>query len=541
MKIFVILFAFIANIISISVQAQFKQISEGPEFEEPVDGYAKILQLKNGSTFYLHVTMKDGVNVRIYDSSHNEKKTTSFQTSYGELSEKMRDKVLAAFEINNEVIVFVYHTNEKIPTLYRLIIDGATGKLKQQKTISVIKKEWRVSTFNAAYVADFFIIKKDPTNDNYAVITDHYWEHFREKEPSKQIHIVHYNGDHTEISNEWLPATTETGEKIVFKDLLVKGPEKLLAIVSGLQDKVQNFYLVDIKKGAVALNKINIEPGGIYNGFYAFKFNPVSKKLLFLSTAVPAEAKLNEYAIDMFMIDAETKEVQSVNNIGLSQKSQDFYKDQFNEKKGFRGMPQNIVISANGGFTILYEDNLIIPNGMGVETSLEALAAVSFDKDGNKTSDYVIPKSHRISHKSFYPMYLYREELAAIELFESNQYKSFVYLDAGTKKFILFNDSEKNNNIDRHKFNGRATGVGLKGVTAIISMNSDIDAFMYQLSGDNPIPERNYLFEEKNKIRAMALLKAAVYDPVKNIYITLRFDKKTGKGIMARMVWLEVN
>ena len=138
-------------------------------------------------------------------------------------------------------------------------------------------------------------------------------------------------------------------------------------------------------------------------------------------------------------------------------------------------------------------------------------------------------------------MYQYREELAAVELFESNQYKSFVYLDAGAKKYILLNDTEKNNNINRYKFNNdRGSGVGMKGVTALIFMNSDVDAFMYELTGADAIPERKYLFEEKNKIHAMALLRAATYDAAHNTYITVSFDKKTGRGIMGKLVWLEV-
>lgn len=82
MRLFKIILLLITFCITSTVQAQFKQMSEGPQFEEPVDGFAKILQLKNGNTFYAHVTMKNGINIRIYNANHTETKATTIQTSY---------------------------------------------------------------------------------------------------------------------------------------------------------------------------------------------------------------------------------------------------------------------------------------------------------------------------------------------------------------------------------------------------------------------------------------------------------------------------
>ncbi|MBK8494333.1 MAG: hypothetical protein IPL50_04415 [Chitinophagaceae bacterium] len=70
-----ITFLLISNL---PVYAQFKQIAEGPKFEEPDKGHLRIIQLKNGNTIYFHLTPKDGVNLRLYDVSHKEKISTNF-------------------------------------------------------------------------------------------------------------------------------------------------------------------------------------------------------------------------------------------------------------------------------------------------------------------------------------------------------------------------------------------------------------------------------------------------------------------------------
>lgn len=44
-------------------KAQFTTIAEGPEFKEPEKGAAKILQLKNGNTVYLH--FREGIHLQL--------------------------------------------------------------------------------------------------------------------------------------------------------------------------------------------------------------------------------------------------------------------------------------------------------------------------------------------------------------------------------------------------------------------------------------------------------------------------------------------
>jgi hypothetical protein len=63
-KILLILFVFIAN--SFFTIAQKFHIEKSREFNEPEYGWNKVLQLKNGNTFFFHSTKKDGIEVTVY-------------------------------------------------------------------------------------------------------------------------------------------------------------------------------------------------------------------------------------------------------------------------------------------------------------------------------------------------------------------------------------------------------------------------------------------------------------------------------------------
>ena len=65
--------------------AQFKVLSESSTFDEPEDVVSRIIQMKNGNTFYVHLTQKEGIDFRIYDPSHRQTVVSSVTPSFGKL------------------------------------------------------------------------------------------------------------------------------------------------------------------------------------------------------------------------------------------------------------------------------------------------------------------------------------------------------------------------------------------------------------------------------------------------------------------------
>ncbi len=71
----------------------------------------------------------------------------------------------------------------------------------------------------------------------------------------------------------------------------------------------------------------------------------------------------------------------------------------------------------------------------------------------------------------------------------------------------------------------------------VIGVTVDCNAYMYKLTGDDIFPEREYLFAEKDKGRALAMLTIADYNKKNNSYTTLMLDKSNTKTKMVSVVW----
>ena len=96
-------------------RAQFKSIDQGPVFEEPERGFSKILQLKNGSTIFFHITFKEGINLKIYDAVHKQKVDKHIEPAYGKLKGGSIDGI---FEINGDATLLVSETDERRDLFY---------------------------------------------------------------------------------------------------------------------------------------------------------------------------------------------------------------------------------------------------------------------------------------------------------------------------------------------------------------------------------------------------------------------------------------
>ncbi|MCK7558025.1 hypothetical protein MKQ70_24670 [Chitinophaga sedimenti] len=65
--------------------AQFTTIAEGADFSEPEQGFARILQFRNGNTMYLQFSMEGGIDIQLYDSAHKLLVQQAVTATYGRL------------------------------------------------------------------------------------------------------------------------------------------------------------------------------------------------------------------------------------------------------------------------------------------------------------------------------------------------------------------------------------------------------------------------------------------------------------------------
>jgi hypothetical protein len=519
-KIFLLFFfALISNI----TNAQFKPIAEGPVFKEPEEGFAKIIQLKNGGTVFLHISIKEGIDTRIYNAAHQETSSTTVEPSYGKLT---AGTIEGAFEINGDVVLMISKAESRTPTLYRIIIDGKTGALKEDKQISQLAKV----SFFAGYAMAFgnvpqpdFFVRKDPNSDNYAVVLFNSFESDR----SKRIEIISYGADNKESGRAFYSSPDEKYKYLRYVDMAVMGNEKVSVLAYGYNTassggKESELILANLDKGSpkVSFTELGFSKDVlIYYGIC--RYSPAIKSIVLIALTKEKSGDKG-YTPVMALVSPFDKKINRVDIIAPSDRINQY------SKKGFTGLPQNLFINDDGTFTVVSEEMSILSSNYSTRTTLGDLAVVNYTKTGEPSTDFLIRKSHFLNGAYLQPFYQSYRQGTAQRLSGGNQFKSFAYLDGKNKSYILFNDTERNSE--------KLESGGLVDIQGV----SDCDGFYYPLTGTGPILKRDYVFGDPagKHDHNLGLFSISDYDRKNNVYVTLELSKENGKkGV--NVVWLQ--
>jgi len=526
MKKHILLFLLI--FVAAFADAQFKQIAEGPVFKEPVEGFAKILQLKNGNTMFINITKKKSIDIRIYDTDHREIAVTTDELN--EVGKLKNSHIEGLFEIKGNVVIFIGEMESRTPTLYRVIIDG-NGNLKEESKIAELNK----LGFGAGYAMFFgdvplpdFYIRKDPDSDNYAIAMFNSFE----SERSKRIEIVVYGADNKEVRRAYYASPQEKYKYLVYLDMAVIGPDKVSVLAYAYNTnhsggKASELILANLDKGAssVTFTELNFSKDlFIPNGLV--RYNPVMK-VLTLVAITKVKPKDKGFTPYLAYVDPFKQQLLRADPISPSDKVTDFDK-----KDKFDGLPQNLFINDDGTITIVYEEMVVSTvsgqYGSSTSTGLGRVAVVNYSKTGEPINEFLIRKSQILYSTALGPFYLSEREGTAQWLFSGNQYKSFAYINGKNKSYIIFNDTERNNDSQE---SGKL--VTVNGVSAS-------DGFYYPLEGGSVVPKRYFMFgqPEKKKDHNLALFSVSDYNRNTNVYAVLKLENESGKkGV--KVVWLQ--
>jgi hypothetical protein len=518
-KNFILSLLLLSNVLAF---AQFKQVAAGPSFDEPEKGMSKMVLMKDGSVFFFNITNKDGINIRLYNPAHKETVATTLEPAYGQLKSPGLE---GSFEINGNLVLLISEVQDKVPVLYRLIIDGKTSKLTREEKIGELKKV----TFGMGYAVAFggvdlpdFYVSKDPESDNYALVLFNSFESDR----SKRIEIILYGSDHKELSRAYYSSPEEKYKYLQFVSMAVIGSDKVSVLVNGYNSggKDREVILATLNKGAtvVTFNELNFPQDSILeNGLV--RYNPYIKKLV-VAAKIHARKNSKEAGVYFAIVDPEKGKAEKVIQSGLGAEVNERAANIFGKKYKFWGIPKNLYINNDGGWSVTYEEVAVVSasySSGGGSSHVETynIAVVTYDKTGNMLSSYLIPKNFWIDNAS---------SLSYGGGF-GNQYKRFAYINGANKSYILINDTRRNiEKLEKDKDPVQIQGVG------------DCDAFYFPLTGKDPIPARKYLFgeSEDKKERNLAPFGISEYDKANDVFIVMRLNKE-GRNKMVNLVWLK--
>lgn len=503
------------------VNAQFKSVAEGPVFEEPEQGFAKLLQMKDGSTVFLHVTEKKGINVRIYNATHKEIAVNTVQPSYG----KLKGGIEAVFEIAGNVVLMVSEVESRTPMLYRIVIDGKTGAIKDDQKIAELPRmglfDGYAMVFGNVPMPDFFV-RKDPDSDNYAVVMFNSFV----SERSKRIEIITYGSNNQETKRAFYASPQEHYKYLRYVDMVVIGPDKVSVLAYAYNTrnsggKESELIMANLDKGQkdVSFTELGFSKDlMVYWGIT--RYSPAAQSVVLLALAKQKSSD-SGYAPIMAFVNPFDRKLNRADVISPSDKVDAM------TKKGFKGLPQNMFINPDGSITVVSEELSVYTDRSGSSTTLGDLAVVNYSKTGEFVNDYYIRKSQEMDRTYLNPLYQSMRESTGQALKNGNQFKSFAYLHTGKSAYILFNDTKRND--DAQEKGGLVT---IKGVSAS-------DGYYYPIKGTSVIPPRSMVFPagERKSDHNLGLFAISDYDVKNNLYVTLKLEINGDKGV--KVVWLK--
>lgn len=514
------------------VSAQFKILGEGPVFTEPEDGYARILQLKNGNTFFLLLNMKRGIDIKLYNAAHRPKASRHLTAKFTRLKGAY---ISAIFEHSGNAVVMVAARDGKGLLLQRMILDGETGTMKEDETIATLPeveyKHALAVTFGKVPVPGFYV-RKDPYSDHYAVALMNSFEPDR----NKRVEIVLYNDAHKEVNRAYYTSPEEKYKYIEFIDMAIAG-DAVHAIgyafntrSSGGKEDVMILGTLEQGAGTIAVSELafahnrQVEHG-------VLKYNAHSGQLLLVAHLSTGKRNSNERDTRLAFIDPAKREVLTIKDLfptAADEKSREL----FGRKSGFDGLPVDLLMSPEGSFTIIYEEMVIkqwsTPSASFIATELKNLAVTMFDAKGVEQKTYFLPKEHFLLNTQYKPFYHARMHNSAANLFQGHQFKSFAYVNGKERNYILFNDVEENEKLVQ------------KGKITKIQGLGECDGFYYPLEGKDALPARSFVFGKPadKKDHNMLLFAVSDYNRESNTYAAIRLVNNNGrKGV--RLVWLQ--
>lgn len=511
------------------IQAQFLQVTEGPLFPAPEKGVVKLLQMKNGSTAYLHADTDSGIHIQVYEPEYRIKTEARFMPS---ILKQKNGVVEGIFEMNADLVLMISESGEEESNLYRILIDGKTAKLKDEQRIARVKRSKSVAGKEQSAEPDLpvFSVRYDSKGAGYAVAIMNTFI----SDTSKLIEIIMYANDNRESFRRHYSTKKEKYRYLQLIDLAVTGADKAAAVIYGYNqgsaaEKNGEMILATMEKDkpALTLNELSYSNDLVpENGI--IRYESTFNQLLLLTTArVRSDAaRLRNF---LGYINLPSRELVSNTFITAGDKVKAGYTALYGKKAEYKALPQDLLLNADRSYTVIYEEQeMSSKKENGNYATIRNTSVVHYDPEGVVTDEYLIPLEHTVNQLNPGPFYQSSYRLRGQQFIGINQYATVNFIADGHNSYLLLNDKELNA--------GNTTG---KPVSAMADLK-ETNAFFCRLSGKELIPSKEFMFGKPAAGTApkLALFSVSDYDRANNLLVLLKQDKEDNRtGV--KVVWLQ--
>jgi hypothetical protein len=440
-----------------SLQAQPPKVLLGPAFNEPGDGWDKLLLLKNGHTFYLHFTRKTGIEITVYNPKREIAAVDTIKGEGWDARNMGETEVDAVYEINGQVVVFLQQLIKFQPTLFRIILDGETGKLVKEDRLGALPSILQKDAFALNNLAshDCFV-EKDPSSDYYAVALFAGGEIQRNENTNERIKLLHFSPDHQLINQAYYYLPDSTFSYFTYLGMSVQGKEQVFLTTTGFNKRNKTseasskviISALQAKDSSFLHQPLNYT-AGTGNVKASMQYLSVQHILrLLLITPAGKGRKEDGYNVFLNDIQADVCKLKEYHSLQWEKVSA-YGKKHLAYEKPYMGLPQEWQLHPDGSSTLLLENLSQFTQGHSqyskFHTNLGDIGICQLDTAGIETEGSMIAKA-QVVNGICEPFYLQRKAKGEwsfrnkIQALNTNTYLSFEYLKGPQATFVLFND-----------------------------------------------------------------------------------------------------
>lgn len=520
--------------------AQTTKIAYSEPFDEPEDGWRKVLQLSNGNTFFFNYTGKDGIDVSIYGKDRKLIGQKNITGDSWEPKEMKATKIAGLYEIGGAPVLFIQQVLKRTPKLFLITFNPNTGAFTSEEQIGSLQKFHAGMGYAMVYGGveePAFHVIKSPVADNYAVIN------FNSISPEsdERIEVVYYgieNGKHKVLTRAFYDAQ---GFKYVNYIASYVNDKSVFICAYGFNTKNSGG-----KDSRILVSRLDKASGSFTHKKIEFsddfqdtkgilEFNPGSGMLqLFTLTYISKKKGTTTYFPLITYIDPESLFIVKAEPF-RGEYAATHVREKFNEKDDYSGMPQHMVVNKDFSTTIIQESMFKLQQQSGsqlitLETQLGHIGITELSAEGKETIGYAAKKLQKASGDiSAFNLSDRKKGLWAYQLTSirgnNTPFFSFDYINTAKGKYLVFNDYPEN----FHKKESERMETVAKA--------SDMNSVYYELKSG--FFKKQFLFgaPKGDTDLKFANIASAHFMESTNTYATLMIDRD-GKKKQARIAWV---
>lgn len=437
-------------------QAPSVQLS--PTFPEPGEGFDKIVLLPAGNTCYLHFDKKQGIVVNIYNEQRAVTATEVIRGQLWDASNLNDTEIDGIYAINNQVVIFLQQLVKYKPNLYRLVLDGNTGKLVQEDKLgelpTVLHRDVAVQENFASH--DFYV-SKDPNSGYYAVASFAGGELQRKEPVAERVQILHFTPEHQLIRRSFYTVSEKDYPYLGYMDMAVQGGDAVyLATVA-----LSNRRSLKDTSALVAISAISKSDSSFTHTLlpYTANFTDVHASIQYasatnglqvlLTTTNNQSGKTAIPATYLNYLDAGTLAFKS-SHVLTTEKITSFAQQKMKYTTAYTGQPQALITHEDGSSTVLLESmDQFASSGSNawnkMHTNMNDIGVSNIDAGGREQSGYALVKM-QVANGTYEPLYFHRKKKGQwffrnrIQILNTTPYLSYEYLPTPKATYIIFND-----------------------------------------------------------------------------------------------------